>query len=226
MLPTTVRMGRGISKDDKAAGLRCDSKAAVNQIHMKYHKAIDRVSPRKHSTIQMMPSLRVKQGLRTKGKRMNRFMQKGFPKAVLLEIGLYLCTDRFKIALNYMRVCKTIYSQCNESPRFWYFMFVQRFPIEFLKDFYIQLLGQTSSMPVKGYSPDKAREYLVTKIDQLWDFEPEIRLVSWKEMFLQRSRELSHELKTKNLRQFRQVFVDSWKKQNIQKVVQKLELSF
>ena len=40
-------------------------------------------------------------------------MQKGFPKGILLEIGLYLCTDRFKIAFKYMKVCKTIYNQCN-----------------------------------------------------------------------------------------------------------------
>ena len=28
-------------------------------------------------------------------------MQRGFPKGVLLEIALFLCTDRFKIALKY-----------------------------------------------------------------------------------------------------------------------------
>jgi hypothetical protein len=37
-------------------------------------------------------------------------MQRGFPKGVLLEIGLFMVTDRFKIAMKYMRVCKTIYN--------------------------------------------------------------------------------------------------------------------
>ena len=58
----------------------------------------------------MMPSLRKKQELSLKSKKDNRFMQKGFPKGVLLEIGLYLCTDRFKVAFKYMKVCKTIYN--------------------------------------------------------------------------------------------------------------------
>jgi len=68
-------------------------------------------------------------------------MQRGFPKGILVEIGLYLCTDRFKLALKYMRVCKTIYDQCYNSPRFWYFLFVQRYPVEFLKEYYIPIIG-------------------------------------------------------------------------------------
>ena len=51
-------------------------------------------------------------------------MQKGFPKGILLEIGLYICTDRFKIAFKYMKVCKTIYNECNSQPKFWYYLFV------------------------------------------------------------------------------------------------------
>ena len=72
----------------------------------------------------MMPSLRKKQELHQKSVKANRFMQRGFPKGVLLEIGLYLCTDKFKIALKYMRVCKTIYNQCANQPRFWYYLYV------------------------------------------------------------------------------------------------------
>lgn len=60
-----------------------------------------------------MPSLRRKQELHLKSGKTNRFMKKGFPKGILLEIGLYLCTDRFKIAFKYMKVCKTIYNQCD-----------------------------------------------------------------------------------------------------------------
>lgn len=93
----------------------------------------------------MMPSLKKKQEQSDKTKKASRFLQRGFPKGVLLEIGLFLCTDRFKVAFKYMRVCKTIYEQCDSSPRFWYFLFVQKYPEEFFRDFYMKFVGESVS---------------------------------------------------------------------------------
>lgn len=61
-------------------------------------------------------------------------MQRGFPKGIILEIALYLCNDKFKVALKFMRVCKMFWEVCHEQPRFWISLYVQRYP----KDFYDQ----------------------------------------------------------------------------------------
>ena len=179
-----------------------------------------RVPPRQ-PPLQMMPSLKRKQEIQTKQKQASRFLQAGFPKGILLEIGLYLCSDKFKVALRYMRTCKTIYHVCNSSNKFWYYLFVQRYPRDFMVQHYIPLAGSSSAQPSKYTSNEQYLDYLKDRFDDLFTFEGEIRSVAWKEKFLNRTRTISIESKAKNLEQFKKVFIDSWRKQSITTLVRK-----
>ena len=174
----------------------------------------------------MMPSLKRKQELANKSKRMNLFMRKGFPKGIMVEIGLYLCSDRFKVALNYMRTCKTIYEQCNKSPRFWYFLFVLKYPKEFLDQYYIPIVGESSGLPDKYATNSQILEYLRPKFEILFDFEPQLKSISWKELFLQKTVTTELQNQKNNMKMFKKVYIDSWKKQNIRSLISKLDLQF
>lgn len=92
----------------------------------------------------MMPSLAKKQQAMMEAKKNNKFIKAGFPKGIIIEIALYL-SNNFKAAARFMRTCKTFYEQCSKTPRFWYYLYVQRFPKEFLKQYYIKLAGESSS---------------------------------------------------------------------------------
>lgn len=153
-------------------------------------------------------------------------MQSGFPKGVLLEIGLFLVTDRFKIALKYMRVCKTIYNQCAPNPRFWYHLYVQRHPLEFLDKYYIPLMGQISSQLDGQLSKEQALDYLHGRLDEFYEFDPEVRNVEWRQVFLKTTCQNEMLSQKRNITFFKQIFIDSWKKKNITTLVKKLELSF
>ena len=131
--------------------------------------------------VQMMPSMRRKHESQTQRTKATKFIQKGFPKGVLLEIGLFLCTARFKVAFKYMRVCKTIYTQCKESQKFWYYLYVQRYPRVFIQDYYDPLVG-IGSVEIKDDLA--ALEYLKSRTDGFFDFEPRLREVKWRELFL------------------------------------------
>ncbi len=119
------------------------------------------INPR--PTLKMSASLQNKYNQRQKSKKGSLFMQKGFPKGLLLEIGLYLATDRFKIALKYMRTCKTIYKQCNENPLSWYFLYVHRYPQDFLNEYYKDIIGETKGQPTIS---DKKKHATVQYIDK------------------------------------------------------------
>ena len=53
--------------------------------------------------IAMMPSLRRKQEMEAKHKKQCQFIRRGFPKGVLLDIILFCCNERFKVALKLLR---------------------------------------------------------------------------------------------------------------------------
>jgi hypothetical protein len=129
----------------------------------------------------MMPSLRKTLERKNFQAKQNRLIQRGFPKGVLLEIGLFLVTDRFKIAFKYMKVCKTIYNQCANQPRFWYHLFVQKYPKEFMDQYYNPLMGESNNQGKDILS------YLTGKLDQFFEFHPKVREVDWKQIFLSKT---------------------------------------
>jgi len=74
-----------------------------------------------------------------------------------------------------MRTSKTIYDQCNNSPRFWYFLYVMRYPRVFLNDFYIKIVGESSGIPDRKSTDLQVMEYIRPKFEQLFLFENELR---------------------------------------------------
>jgi len=81
-------------------------------------------------------------------------------------------------------------------------------------------------MPLKSASNSQVAQYLGPKFEQFFDFEPQLKSVNWRELFLAKGKDSENAAKAKNLKEFRKVFVDSWKKTNIQSLVKKLDLSF
>ena len=112
-----------------------------------------------------------------------------------------------------MRTCKTIYNQCYNNPIFWYFLYVHRFPQDFLSDYYIYFVGESPDQPkpsnkkkhadVKYIDKNEVMNYLRPKFEQLYYFEPKLREVSWREIFLQRTIEEEAENRKKNALNFK-----------------------
>jgi hypothetical protein len=69
-----------------------------------------------------------------------------FPKLALVEIGLFLCSERFKVALKYMRVCKAIHKHCSDTQIFWYLLYLQKYPTEFIEKYYVPIVGDNKQL--------------------------------------------------------------------------------
>ena len=140
--------------------------------------------PRKNKLppkVEMMPSLRKKQDSNFKHQRAIRMMDR-FPKIALVEIGLFLCSERFKVAMKYMRICKAIYKHCSDTQIFWYLLYLQKYPTEFIKQYYVPIVGDNKQL--QGHlTKEQALEYLRPKQEDFFIFHGQIKSLNWKEIF-------------------------------------------
>jgi hypothetical protein len=63
-------------------------------------------------------------------------------------------------------------------------------------------------------------------LEEFFEFDPEVRSVQWKDVFLKTTLQLEYQSQKRNMAQFKLIFVDSWRKKNIQPLIKKLDLSF
>ena len=118
-----------------------------------------------------MPSLKKKvENSRQRAHLQNLLVNK-LPRLAVLEIGLFLCSERFKVALKFMSICKKFHQVCNESNLFWFSLFAHKFPERVLVEFEHVL---SRKMGVSE-DPEESARALKRNLEGWFDEEEEIR---------------------------------------------------